>query len=114
MITGTAAAGSGAAVAAGCGLEAGGVAVAAGLVVGVATGALTREAVVPLGDGCGVVASCGHKPASLARSPPLATVTSPFLAHGTSSFQNWKVARWALITYELPMSAQNSQGTRGK
>jgi sugar lactone lactonase YvrE len=37
--------------------------------------------------------STGRTPASLARSPPLATVMSPAFAHGTSTFQRWNTAR---------------------
>src|SRR5204862_5871756 len=46
----------------------------------------------------GLTASHGNRPASLARSPPLATLTVPLAAQGTASFQYWSVARWARTT----------------
>src|SRR5689334_22084055 len=43
----------------------------------------------------GVTANHGKRPASLARSPPLATLTLPAAAQGTATFQNCSVARCA-------------------
>src|SRR5262245_36325174 len=41
----------------------------------------------------GASARAGKRPASLAISPPLATVTCPAFAHGTSCFHSWMTAR---------------------
>src|SRR5437867_10280192 len=46
----------------------------------------------------------GNAPASLARSPPFATVTSPTLAHGCLTFHSWSTARCNRMTYIGPES----------
>ena len=59
---------------------------------------LDRLAPFVYGDGSGTIAASGRRPASFARSPPLATVICPAFAQGTFCFHCWSTARCARTT----------------